>query len=195
MLEASVLLAEFDATDPVSTSGNASDGTRARPETVIGEIDSESATIHDLNCPAKMPDGIPTRSISHAARHDCLWIAQAQINAGVGPLAAEIIPEAVCPEPDAGPALSAAQGLHDDYLIIRLRRLRQRIRRHAIDEDTNVAAHSLLLVNDAKANAGILPVQIDQHVIQRRAQGIGLTALGIRTQGARDQHVHDTARL
>jgi hypothetical protein len=70
-----VLLAEFDATDPVATSGNASDDTRARPETVIGEIDSESATIHDLNCPAKMPDGIPMRSISHAARHDCLWIA------------------------------------------------------------------------------------------------------------------------
>jgi hypothetical protein len=50
--------------------------------------------------------------------------------------------------------------LDDYHLITRLHRLRQRIRGYAIDKDANVTAHLLLLINHAKADSGILSIQV-----------------------------------
>ena len=58
--------------------------------------------------------------------------------------------------------LSAAQRLHDANLIGRTERESQVERLLAVDEESHMATHALLLVDHPEADAGVLTVQIDQ---------------------------------
>src|SRR5256712_10222946 len=87
-----------------------------------------------------------------------------------------------------GPA--AAQRLNDDYLVARVQRLRQVAHLLAVDEDADVAPYPVLLVDQAETDSRVLALQVGEDLGKCRAACLGLAAIGVRAQGAGDEHLH-----
>src|SRR6266850_2664002 len=100
-------------------------------------------------------------------------------------------PGRVDPRADIACATSTtAERLNDDDLVGHAQRLRQVANLLAVDEDANVAPYPVLLVDHAEADTGILAVQVGEDRRECCAGGHGLAGLGVRTQRARDEHLH-----
>lgn len=87
-------------------------------------------------------------------------------------------------------ALPAAQCLHELYRIGRAQRMSQVEHLIAIDEESHVAAHALLFVDHAEAQAGILAVEVGEQFSEGRTAAFYPLPAGVGKQRARNQHLH-----
>jgi hypothetical protein len=60
----------------------------------------------------------------------------------------------------------------------------------AVDEDAHVRPQQVLLVDHAKTQPGVAAVEVLEHLVQRVTDGLDLRPARVRTQGARNQHLH-----
>ena len=61
----------------------------------------------------------------------------------------------------------------------------------AIDEQLDVTAHALVLVDDAKADAGKLAIEVAGELVERRPFGLhGARLVRVREQRVGNQHAH-----
>jgi hypothetical protein len=74
--------------------------------------------------------------------------------------------------------------MHDDDFVGRRERLREVARLLAVDEDADVAPDAVLLVDDAKANACVLALEVGEQRGEGGAARLGLAALGVGEQRA-----------
>ncbi len=86
---------------------------------------------------------------------------------------------------------STARDCHDDVdIVARLERRVQILCDGLVNEDPDVLANLVLFVDDAKANALILTVEVAKELGERRAVGLDDILFGVRTQRRWDVDFH-----
>ena len=94
-----------------------------------------------------------------------------------------------CPEL-AQQGSAAAQGLHDDERVVGRQGVSEIEDLAARREEADVSPQPALFVDDAKADAGIAGVEIDQNSRQRLTLCLDFARAGVGQQRGRDQDLH-----